>query len=148
MSLIKTQKSLPALLLRLALGGVMFPHGAQKVLGLWGGHGLSGTFAMFTESMGIPVALAALAITAEFFGSLGLIFGFLTRISAIGIACVMGTAMAMVHWQHGFFMNWYGTQAGEGFEYHILAIGMALALMISGGGTASVDLAISSKTAP
>ena len=148
MSLIHTQQSLPALILRLALGGVMFPHGAQKVLGIWGGHGFSGTLSMFTESMGIPFALAALAIVAEFFGALGLIFGFLTRIAAFGIACVMGTAVAMVHWQHGFFMNWYGTQAGEGFEYHLLAIGMALALIIVGGGTASVDLAISSKQAP
>src|SRR5262245_40471739 len=96
----RTEKSVSALVLRLALGSVIFPHGAQKVLGLWGGHGFSGTLQMFTESMGIPFVFAALAIVAEFFGSIGLLLGFMTRLCAFGIACVMGTAVCLVHWQN------------------------------------------------
>ncbi|HSL23535.1 MAG TPA: DoxX family protein [Vicinamibacterales bacterium] len=140
-SLIATREDVVALVLRLALGIVMFPHGAQKVFGWFGGFGLSGTTAFF-QSMGIPYIFAVLAIAAEFLGSLGLLAGFLTRIAALGIAAVMLTATFMVHWPIGFFMNWSGTLKGEGFEYHLLAIGIAVALMIRGGGTASVDRAL------
>ena len=126
-------------LLRLTLGLVMFPHGAQKVLGWFGGYGFSGTYGMFTEKMGIPGVFAVLAIAAEFLGSLGLITGTLTRIAAFGIFCVMLVAVLTVHHSNGFFMNWTGSQAGEGFEYHILAMGLALAIMIKGAGPASVD---------
>jgi putative oxidoreductase len=150
--LIHTNEDVSALLLRLALGIVMLPHGSQKVLPpsmqeslSLGGHGFSGTLQFFTEQMQIPSALAVLAIIAEFFGALGLLVGLLTRVAAFGIACVMGVAVYMVHWKQGFFMNWLGTQQGEGYEYHILALGMALALMLKGGGTASVDRALSAK---
>ena len=94
---------------------------------------------MFTEKMGIPSALAFLVIMTEFFGSFGLIVGFLTRVAAFGVFCIMVVAIAMVHWPNGFFMNWSGKQAGEGFEYHLLAIGLALVLMIYGAGKGSVD---------
>ncbi len=138
-ALIKTDNDIASLVLRLTLGIVMFPHGAQKMLGWFGGFGFSGTMNYFTTVMGIPWILAFLVIIAEFFGSLALIAGFLTRLSAFGIGCVMVGAIALVHWQFGFFMNWGGQQAGEGFEFHLLAIGIALALMIKGGGAASAD---------
>ena len=135
----RTQEDSSALVLRLMLAIVFFPHGAQKALGWFGGHGLEGTLNFFTQSMGMPLAVAVLVIAAEFLGPIGLFFGFLTRLAALGIACVMGGAIAMVHLQHGFFMNWQGDQAGEGFEYHLLAIAIAVALMIKGGGKWSLD---------
>ena len=94
---------------------------------------------MFTEKMGIPTFLAFLVIMTESLGSLGLIVGFLTRVAAFGVFCIMVVAIAMVHLPNGFFMNWSGKQPGEGFEYHLLAIGIALVLMIYGAGKGSVD---------
>jgi putative oxidoreductase len=137
--LVKTHPCLAPLFARLTLGLVIFPHGAQKVLGWFGGHGFSGTMAFFTSSMHIPAFFAILAIAAEFAGSLGLIFGFLSRVAAFGVAATMVVAIATVHAANGFFMNWTGTQAGEGYEYHVLAIGLALVVMVAGGGRASVD---------
>jgi len=137
-----TDNDITPLILRLGLGVVMFPHGAQKLLGWFGGYGFSGTMGYFTDTMGIPAVIAFLVIMAESFGSLGLIFGFLTRLSALGVGLVMTGAVLMVHLQYGFFMNWNGKQAGEGFEYHILAIVIVLALLIKGGGALSVDRAI------
>ncbi len=145
MWLFRTDNDISSLLLRLILGVVFFPHGAQKALGWFGGHGFSGTLQFFTQGMGIPYSLALLVIAAEFFGSLALIAGFLTRMAALGILSVMLGAIYNVHWQHGFFMNWSGQQAGEGFEYHLLAIGISLALMIRGGGAASIDRAIAAN---
>lgn len=141
--IISTSPSLSPLILRLTLGIVMFPHGAQKALGWFGGHGFSGTMQFFTETMQIPALFALLAIAAEFLGALGLIVGLLTRVAAFGIFSVMVVAILTVHAKMGFFMNWMGNQPGEGFEYHLLAIGLALALMITGGGKASVDAQLS-----
>lgn len=143
--LFQTNDAASLLILRLTLGGVMLPHGAQKLLGWFGGYGFAGTMGMFTDKMGIPAVLAFLVILAESFGSLGLIVGFLTRIAAFGIAWVMVGAIFLVHVPHGFFMNWFGQQAGEGFEYHLLAIGICLALLLSGGGKWSVDGIISKR---
>jgi putative oxidoreductase len=140
-ALFRTQDSTPLMLVRLALGIVMLPHGLQKTLGMFGGAGFAGTMGMFTQQ-GMPAFLAFLVILSESAGSLGLIVGFLTRIAGFGCACVMLGAIAMVHFQNGFFMNWFGKQAGEGFEFHILALGMALAVVIGGGGKASIDQAI------
>ncbi len=127
--------------LRLTLAVVMFPHGAQKTLGWFGGHGFKGTMQFFAKS-GIPAPLALLAIMAEFLGSIGLALGLLTRLAALGIAVVMLVATLTVHRQHGFFMNWFGNQQGEGFEYHLLALGLAIALIVSGGGAWSLDALI------
>ena len=138
-SLLKTKDDSASLVLRVMLGVVMFPHGAQKVLGWFGGYGLAGTLHYFTATMGIPLAFAVLAIAAEFLGSIGLIVGLFTRLAAFGIACNMAVAIFMVHLPNGFFMNWSGKQAGEGFEYHLLVIAIALALMIKGGGRWSMD---------
>ena len=138
-ALLRTDDDAASLILRVMLGVVFFPHGAQKVLGWFGGHGLAGTLGFFTETMGLPLAVAALVIAAEFLGSLGLITGLLTRLAAFGILCVMTGAIFLVHLPNGFFMNWGGNQAGEGFEYHLLAIAIALALMVKGGGRWSLD---------
>lgn len=137
--LLRTNDNIAPLIARLVLGIVIFPHGAQKVLGWFGGNGFSGTMDFFTGTMQIPALFAFLAILAEFAGSLALIVGLFSRLAAFGIACVMAVVIGMVHLQHGFFMNWSGTQAGEGFEFHLLAIGMALIVMVCGGGKASLD---------
>lgn len=138
--LLSTSGSIAPTIARLALGLVMFPHGAQKLLGLFGGHGWSGTMSGMT-SMGLPAAAVAALILVEFFASLALIFGALTRLAALGIATIMVGAIVLVHAKVGFFMNWMGTQRGEGYEFHLLAIGLALVCFISGGGAASIDRA-------
>ena len=136
--LFQTDGTVVPLILRLTLAVVLFPHGAQKVLGWFGGHGFKGTLGFF-KSQGIPVPLALLAFAAEFLGPIGLVLGLLTRLAALGIACVMLVAILTVHKQHGFFMNWFGNQQGEGFEYHLLALGIALALIVGGAGLWSMD---------
>jgi putative oxidoreductase len=141
--LINTTDDFAVTVLRLFLGVVFFAHGAQKTLGWFGGYGFSGTMGFFTHQMGIPTPLAALAIAAEFLGGIGLLLGFLGRIAAFGIACNMVIAIVMVHQHFGFFANWTGQQKGEGIEYHILAIAIALAIMIKGSGALSVDRALS-----
>ena len=143
--LFKTKDSTAPLIARLALGLVMFPHGAQKMLGWFGGYGFSGTMGFFTEKMHIPAGFAFLAILAEFAGSLGLLVGALSRVAAFGIGTVMAVAILTTHATNGFFMNWYGNQKGEGFEYHLLAIGLALIVMIHGAGKASIDALIARR---
>ena len=135
--LLSTDASVIQLLLRWTLAIVIFPHGAQKALGWFGGHGFKGTMAYFSKSF--PAPLGFLAIVAEFLGPIGLALGLLTRVAAFGIACVMVVAVLTTHTQHGFFMNWYGNQKGEGFEFHLLALGIALALILGGAGLWSVD---------
>ena len=132
---------------RVVLGVVFFAHGAQKMLGWFGGAGPSATVHMFTAYMGIPFLIAWLVIAIEFFGSLGLIFGLLSRIAALGIIADMIGAIAMVHHKFGFFMNWMGNQKGEGYEYHLLAIALALVILIGGSGAASLDRLLSRKGA-
>ena len=144
-ALFGTDEAWSSLILRVVLGIVMLPHGAQKLLGWFGGFGFEGTMGFFTQQMHIPAAVAFLVIMGGSFGSLGLIVGLLTRFSAFGMLCIMLGAIYMVHWPNGFFMNWFGKQAGEGFEYHLLVIGMSLALLIAGGGKCSVDGAIAKK---
>ena len=146
--LVQTDDSIGMFLVRLALGIVIFPHGAQKLLGWWGGHGFGGTMEFFTTQMGLPAVVVVLVVIAEFFGALALIFGFLGRLGALGVLAVMLGAIFTIHHQVGFFMNWYGTQQGEGFEYHLLAIGMALAVLVQGSGAFSVDRSLSDRTTP
>lgn len=140
-----TEDSTTHLILRVMLGLVFFFHGAQKLMGWFGGHGFDGTMGFFTDKMGLPALIAFLVIIGESFGALGLITGFLTRLSAAGIACIMVGAVAMVHRSNGIFMNWVGQQAGEGFEYHLLALGLAIPLILYGGGRFSVDQIIEKK---
>ncbi len=144
--LLATDNNTATTILRLVLGVIFFIHGAQKMLGWFGGYGFSGTMSFFTGVMHIPALFAFLAIAAEFFGGLGLIFGVLTRIAAFGIFSNMVVAIAMVHHQYGFFMNWTGAQKGEGYEYHLLVLAVTAFLMIRGAGAASVDRMLSSST--
>ena len=143
--LFQTGNDRAALILRIILGVVFFPHGMQKLLGWYGGLWFSGTMHMFTTNKGIPTLFAFLAIMAEGLGSLGLLTGLLTRVAAFGITVNMIVAVTMVHWQNGFFMNWFGNQKGEGFEYHLLVIAIGIALMIRGGGALSIDKMIADK---
>lgn len=131
---------------RFVLGIVFFAHGAQKMLGWFGGYGFSATMNSFTHRMHIPAPFAFLAIAAEFFGGLGLIGGLLTRVAAFGIAVNMLVAIATVHARNGLFMNWAGTQKGEGFEFHLLVLAMAALLILRGGGAASIDRLIARGT--
>ena len=141
--LFKTDHNIGMLILRITLGAVIFPHGAQKLLGWFGGYGFHGTMGYFTDQLGIPALLAFLVIIAESLGALALIAGFLTRPAAFGIGASMIGAIFMMHAANGFFMNWYGTQDGEGFEYHLLVIGMTLALIVKGTGRFAIDAFIS-----
>lgn len=138
-----TQADIGPAIARVTLGLVMFPHGAQKMLGWFGGHGFAGTYGFMTKMLGVPGVFAVLAILAEFVGALALVLGVGSRIAALGIGAVMLVAIGMVHLSNGFFMNWTGAQAGEGFEYHLLALALAAIVVVKGGGKASVDHAIS-----
>ena len=140
--LLNTSNDVTLTMLRLVLGVVFFAHGAQKMLGWFGGYGFQGTMGFF-EHLGMPAPVAFLIICTELFGGLGLIVGLLTRIAALGIGVEMIGAVFMVHLTNGFFMNWYGTQKGEGFEYHLLAIAVAGTLLLRGAGKFSADRALS-----
>jgi putative oxidoreductase len=140
--LLKTDNDVTGLILRLVLGITFFVHGAQLTLGWFGGYGFSGTMGFFTGTLHIPALLAFLAIVAQFAGGIGLILGLLTRLAAVGIGANMLVAVAVVHANYGFFMNWSGSQKGEGFEYHLLAIAIAIALFVRGGGKWALDTAL------
>jgi putative oxidoreductase len=132
--------ALALMMLRVPLGIIFIAHGSQKLLGLFGGHGLTATFRTFEEKMGIPPVFTFLAIIAEFGGGIGVLLGFLTRLSGLGIAAVMAVAIWKVHLVNGFFMNWFLTPGkGHGIEYNLALLGMALALAFRGGGPWSVD---------
>jgi len=143
--LFQTNEDWTGLILRLTLGLVMFPHGAQKLLGWYGGYGFPGTMGFFTETMHLPWIIGFLVIMGEFFGSLGLLAGLLTRFTAASLSVIMLGAIVTSHLPHGFFMNWFGNQQGEGYEYHLLAIGIGLALLVTGAGRWSLDRAIADR---
>ena len=128
-----------AVVARLFIGVVILPHGFQKLLGLFGGYGFFATIDFFSSAMGIPAPIGFLIIMAESFGALFLVVGFLSRLSAFGILLIMLVAIFLAHFPHGFFMNWFGNQQGEGFEYHLLALGLSLIVLINGGGKWSLD---------
>ena len=133
-------------IIRLMLGLVFFAHGAQKMLGWFGGYGFSGTLSAFSTS-GMPIPLALFVILTEFLGSVALIFGAFARVASGAIALLMVGAITMVHAHFGFYMNWFGQQKGEGFEYHLLAIGLALAVLVRGAGAFSIDGLLSKSMA-
>lgn len=140
--LLSTSNDFTLTVVRLVLGIVFFAHGAQKMLGWFGGYGFHGTMGFFTQQMGIPAPLAFLAIAAEFFGGLGLIVGLLSRVAAFGIIVNMLVAIVTVHHVNGLFMNWFGNQKGEGYEHHLLAIALGLVVLIKGAGALSIDRAL------
>lgn len=141
-SLTSSEDSIATTIARLSAGLVMLPHGLAKTLGLFGGGGISGTLDFMSKNLGIPPALGLLAIIAESVGAIGLIIGWQSRICAMMIAVTMLVAWLMAHAQYGFFMNWYGNQKGEGFEYHLLMIGLCLVVMIAGSGKYGIDYAL------
>ena len=141
----QTNENTTATILRIVLGIVLFPHGAQKLLGWFGGYGFNGTMGFLTGAAGLPWIIAFLVIAIEFFGALALIFGFATRIVAVGIIALFAGIVFTSHFENGFFMNWAGNLKGEGYEYHLLIIGMAIALLVSGAGKWSVDHALLRK---
>jgi putative oxidoreductase len=126
-------------IVRLILGVVFFAHGAQKLLGWYGGPGLKPTISMMHEHLGLPVPIALLTVAAEFLCGLGLIFGLLGRVAAGGIAFIMFAAIFMVHARNGLFLNWFGDRKGHGYEYHLLAIALAAVIVARGSGAASLD---------
>ena len=147
-----TDDSTTHLIIRIILGLVIFFHGAQKLFGWFGGHGFDGTMGFFTQKLGVPALVAFLVIIGESFGALGLITGFLTRLSAAGVVCIMMGAIVLVHKGNGIFMNWSGQLTNweervtvEGFEYHLLALAIAIPLILYGGGKFSVDQIIEKK---
>jgi putative oxidoreductase len=144
-SLLATRPGVTPVILRLAQALVIFPHGAQKLLGWWGGYGFEGTMGFFTGNLGIPWIFAFLVIMGEFFGSIMLALGLVTRLAAASQIAIMLGAITMAHLPNGFFMNWSGQQAGEGFEFHLLVIAIALTLVIRGAGSWSLDRRLSGR---
>ncbi len=127
-------------LLRLSLGLIFIAHGSQKLLGEFGGHGLTETFKTFEEKLAIPPVFTLLAIIAEFGGGIGVLCGFLTRLAALAIAVEMAMAIYKVHWVNGFFLNMSCRPGvGQGIEYCLALMGMAVALVCIGGGKWSLD---------
>ncbi|GAA4739165.1 DoxX family protein [Flavisolibacter ginsenosidimutans] len=142
-SLFKTnENNWSALIARLALAFVVFPHGAQKLFGWFGGSGFQGTMTYMTTQGGLPFIIALLVILIESIAALMVLFGFATRIAALGIFGLFTIIAVQYHAANGFFMNWFGNQKGEGIEYFIILLGLALALIVSGGGKASADAAL------
>jgi putative oxidoreductase len=126
-------------LIRITLGVVFFAHGAQKLLGWYGGAGLKDTMRTMHQFLGLPIPLAFLAIATEFFGGAGLTVGLLSRVAALGIAVTMVAAILMVHGRYGLFLNWFGDRKGNGIEYHLLAIALAAVIIVRGAGAVSLD---------
>jgi putative oxidoreductase len=132
--------SLAPLMIRIPLGLIFMAHGSQKLLGLFGGSGLTATFRNFEDKLGIPPIFTLLAIIAEFGGGFGVLTGFLTRLSATGIASVMAVAMYKVHLSHGFFLNANCLPGhGHGIEFTLALFGMAVYLTMTGGGRWCLD---------
>jgi putative oxidoreductase len=144
-NVITTASDYSALVARVVLAAAIFPHGAQKLLGWFGGSGFSASMEHLIGDYGVPPALAFLTIVVEFVGPPALAVGFLTRVAALGIGAVMVGATVLVHLPFGFFMNWFGRSQGEGFEYHVVVLGLVAVLLIKGGGILSVDHQLSSK---
>ncbi|SEW45022.1 ester cyclase [Chitinophaga arvensicola] len=134
-----THNDWTGLILRLTLGLILFPHGAQKVLGWFGGPGFTKEMSFFTDTLHLPWLIAFLVIVTEFFGALSLIAGFASRLWAVAIIILFVGIIFIAHIDNGFFMNWFGTQKGEGYEYHLLIIGLSLAILCQGSGKYAID---------
>lgn len=142
---LRTNNDWTGLVTRTTIGIILLPHGAQKLLGLFGGYGFRGTISFLTDTMHLPWTIGLLVIIIEFFGSLSLIAGFASRIwSALTIILFIGIIVSS-HLDNGFFMNWFGNQKGEGFEFHLLIIGLSLATLINGSGKFSADNLVTRK---
>ncbi|MGG9960634.1 DoxX family protein [Ferruginibacter sp. SUN106] len=138
-NIFKTNNDWTGFLLRLTIGIVLFPHGAQKLLGWFGGYGFTGTMNFFTATVGLPWIIGLLVIILEFFGSILLVIGLGSRIIALSMIALSTGIIFTSHIQNGFFMNWFGNQKGEGCEYFLLLIGLSAALLLNGSGKLSLD---------
>jgi len=145
--IIKTENDVVLTILRLVLGVVVFAHGAQKMLGWFGGRGFSGTIG-FYQHLGVAPVLSFFSIASEFFGGVALIAGFLGRIAAFGIITRLVVIVWTLYWQFGFFMNWNGDPRGEGFEFHLLAFALGVAILLRGSGAFSVDRLLARARSP
>jgi putative oxidoreductase len=134
-----TQNDWSGFILRITVGVVMLPHGAQKLFGWFGGYGFSATMDFFTKSMKLPWIISVLIILIELFGAIGLILGFASKVWAFVLIVIMIGAVYTTNVKNGFFMNWFGNQSGEGYEYHLLIIGICIAIMLIGSGKYSFD---------
>jgi putative oxidoreductase len=137
--LVNTDESRVLLLQRVVLGGVVLAHGAQKLLGWFWGYGFDATVRWFGEALHVPAPFAVLVILSDSLGSLALIFGLFSRFMALGTTLTMLGAILLFHAPNGFFMNWSGTNAGEGYELHLLALALSLPIVVGGGGAWSLD---------
>ena len=144
-NLIRTESNYSPFVMRTILGTVLFAHGAQNFLGWFGGQGFTSTMTYLTSSMELPYIVAALVILLQFFGSLFLITGALTRPVALAVAIMFIGMIVTVHVPFGFFMNWFGNQPGEGYEYHLLVLALSSAVLIDGAGIHSVDHMLTKK---
>ncbi|TJY35971.1 DoxX family protein [Pontimicrobium aquaticum] len=144
-TLLATHPNIGFSIARLTLGLVIFPHGAQKLLGLFGGYGYTATMESFTTQMSLPSIIAFSIIMIEFFGSISLILGFFSRFWALSLTGMFMGIIYTTQLEHGFFMNWFGNQAGEGYEYSLLIIGLAITILVNGSGKWSIDNLISKK---
>ncbi len=138
-SLFSTDPDWTLTAIRITLGVVFFAHGAQKVFGWFGGAGLEGTLRTMHDDLRLPIPVAFAALMSELLGGAGLIIGLLSRVAAAGICVTMLSAIVMVHWRNGLFMNWFGDRKGHGIEYHLLAMALAIAIVVRGSGAASLD---------
>lgn len=139
---LKKSDAIGNLLLRLALAAVILPHGCQLFFGSFNGPGFNNAMAYFVEVERLPALVGLAVIFLQFFGSLFILFGLVTRFIALGLAGLFIGMIFTSHIEYGFFMNWFGTQQGEGFEYHLLVIGMAFSLVFTGAGSLSLDAMI------
>lgn len=141
--LFQTTSQWPLLAARLTLAIILFPHGAQKMLGWFGGYGFSGTMNYFTGAAHLPWIIGLLVIIIEFFAPLFLAAGLAARLWALLLIADMIGIILKSHLSNGFFMNWFGTQQGEGYEYHLLVIGLAIVVLLGGAGKWSADRKLS-----
>lgn len=124
---------------RIVLGVIFFAHGSQKLFGWFQGPGLRKTIATMKDFLGLPTVLTLGVVGAELFGGVALIVGLLSRIGAAGIGVIMMFSILMVHGRHGLFLNWFGDRKGHGYEYHLLAIALAIVIIVRGSGALSLD---------
>ena len=141
----RTNNDWTGVIIRLTTGLILFPHGAQKMLGLFGGPGFSGEMDFLTGTVHLSWLIAIGVIVIEFIGPLSFIVGFASRVWAVLTIILMLGIIVSSHLDNGFFMNWFGNQKGEGYEYHLLVIGLCLATLYNGSGKLSIDTSLQKK---
>jgi putative oxidoreductase len=139
----KTDAHDSGLIARITLALVILPHGAQLSLGWFGGPGFRNTMDHFVNVEQLPWLVGFAVIFLQVVGTFALLLGFMGRFFAASMILMFLGMIITSHLHHGFFMNWFGDQEGEGFEYHLLVIGLATAILRNGSGALSLDLMMS-----